>query len=76
MVTQLTLRFFEMGLGRIPRWLERVDLLHFGEEKSGDAAWKMKESEVYTLHDFRESREFPTKGYEVDWPPYTGMISE
>ena len=67
---------FEMGLGRMPSWLERVDVRHLGEEKSGDAAWKMRESQVYTLHDFHERREFPTKGYEVDWPPYIGMISE
>lgn len=66
---------FEMGFGRMPNWLECVDVRHFGEETSGDTAWKMRDSQVYTLHDFHESQKLPTKGYEVDWPPYIGKIS-
>jgi hypothetical protein len=59
----------------MPNWLECVDVRHFGEEKSGDTAWKMRDSQVYTLHDFHDRQKFPTKGYEVDWPPYIGKIS-
>lgn len=66
---------FEMGSGKMPSWLECVEVLDLSEEKSGGTAWKMRNSQVYTLHDFNDHRKFPTKGHEVDWPPYIGKIS-
>jgi hypothetical protein len=66
---------FDMGFGAMPPWLERVEVRHFNDPNVVDAAWKLKDSEVYTLHDFRDQPSRPTKGYEVDWPPFIGRIS-
>ena len=66
---------FQSGMGKLPTWLEIVDVKHFADGPEHDSAWKLKNSEVYTLHDFHFQPQYPTKGYEVDWPPYIGKIS-
>lgn len=65
---------FEIGFGKMPNWLKCVEVRHFGEERPGGSAWKMRNSQAYTLHDFHDRQKFPTKGSEVDWPPYIGRI--
>ena len=68
---------FSPSTDAMPGWLECVEVRLLDDLKTNvhAYAWKMKNSEVYELHDFRHSHEFLTKGYEVDWPPYIGKIS-
>jgi hypothetical protein len=66
---------FSSGVGTMPAWLECVEVRLLDDPKIKFDAWKMKNSEVYELHDFHDRKKYPTKGYEVDWPPYIGKIS-
>jgi len=66
---------FDMGDGVMPSWLEKVAVTHFGDSRTGDAAWKLVNSQVYTLHDRVNRADLSTKGYDVDWPPYIGRIN-
>ena len=66
---------FSSGHGEMPGWLERVEVRSLDDSKLKFDAWKMRNSDVYELHDFHDRKKYPTKGYEVDWPPYIGKIS-
>ena len=66
---------FSSGFGDMPAWLECVEVRLLDDPKVKFDAWKMKNSEVYELHDFHDRKKSPTKGYEVDWSPYIGRIS-
>jgi len=67
---------FQSGMGRMPNWLECVRVRYLNGQPGEVDAWKLRYSDVYTLHDFHERRGFPTKGYEVDWPPFIGAIND
>lgn len=64
---------FESGIGKMPYWLECVKVNSLDDERIWDA-WKLRDSEVYTLHEFTKPTEYPTKGYQIDWPPHIGKI--
>ena len=66
---------FDMGIGIMPSWLEKVEVRHFSDSRTSDAAWKLVKSQVYTLHDRVNRADLLTKGYDVDWPPYIGRIN-
>jgi len=66
---------FSSGCGDMPGWLERVEVRSLDDPKMKFDAWKMRNSEIYELHTFHDRQKYPTKGYEVDWPPYIGRIS-
>ena len=67
---------FQGGMGRMPNWLECVRVRYLKGQPDEVEAWKLRHSDVYTLHDFHVRKSFPTKGYEVDWPPFIGPIRD
>jgi len=67
--------WFERGEGKMPNWLEKVELRFFDSDRVS-AAWKMVNSEVYSLVDQNDQASAPTKGYQVDWPPFIGRIDK
>ena len=64
----------DRGEGVMPAWLEKVEIRYFDDSRVS-AAWKMVNSQVYTLHDRLSRDDLSTKGYDVDWPPYIGRIN-
>ena len=60
----------------VPSWVEIVDVNFFDEKLPSVRAWKKKDSGVYQLLNFESRISHPTKGYECDWSPHIGKISE
>jgi len=59
----------------IPNWLDHVEVRFLNEARTINA-WKLRNSDVFKLYYYpRNSVPLETKGYEVDWPPYIGKIS-
>lgn len=65
----------DRGEGAMPSWLEKVELRFF-DSGLVSAAWKMVNSETYALADQNGRESLPTKGYQVDWPPFIGRIGK
>ena len=54
--------------------LECVKAHHLDNDTMKFDALNMKHFEVYELHDFHSSKNYPIKGYDVDWLPYISKI--
>jgi hypothetical protein len=54
-------------------WLEMVDVLSLRVDLKPFKAWKLKNSEVYTVSTLDGL--LITKGYEIDWAPLIGKVS-
>ena len=67
---------WEFGpITEMPSWLSVVQVDFFQEGVKPCRAWKFTNSQVYSLIDFRNGLDLPTKGYQCDWPPLIGKIS-
>lgn len=67
---------FAVKFAALPAWLELVDVRYLDGSGNEAKAWKLKDSQVYDLHDVPGLWQWPKKGYEVDWPPYIGKIRQ
>lgn len=66
---------WEFGsITEMPSWLSVVEVRFFDKAVKPYRAWKLANSQVYNLIDFRGSLELPRKGYQCDWPPLIGKI--
>ena len=72
---QSDLVVWEFGpITEMPSWLSVVEVKYFEEAVKPCRAWKLTNSQVYSLIDFCSGLELPRKGYQCDWPPLIGKI--